>query len=135
MVYKRRDGELTKRCRVCNKTKTADNFYAANTKTGFSNRCISCEGDSSASLHKQIESLEKRLEARTSALVKHILDCPLCLRKGYVFTPPNIVRTCICHMSMLVKIAGMQGEVFTNASVEGQEENPDHNGIEGDGYD
>lgn len=117
MVYRRKDGAVTARCRGCNQTKIIDQFYAnPESKTGISSKCIICtDAINNTSI--------------VNALVKDVLNCQLCLRKGFVFTPPNKIATCICHLRLLVRIADMQnerGEV--DASIQSEEESTDNNG-------
>ena len=159
-VYKCKDGRVTALCRSCNTTKEISEFYedSAGRADWVSGSCVICTDRREAKkvvspglngVDQIAENLVQiKIGSILDALVKEVLDCPLCMRKGFVFTPPNIVRTCICHMSLLVKIAGMQNEFTVSgslgglyataeryASVEGQEENSDHDGVEGDGYD
>lgn len=132
-----------KRCSTCKGFKTRTAFY------GNSNTCKVCADNKARTedMKERIKALEGEVKRANSLanhkveivqvppdvvvnrLVKEILDCPLCLRKGYVFTPPNKIATCVCHMSLLVKIAGMG----SNESVGSEARSEDDDSPESDG--
>ena len=130
-VYNCKDGRVTEYCRSCKTTKEIDKFYedAEGRPDWVSPACIRCTDKRGAEreVSPTLEGLDQiaenlvqiRIGAILDALVKEVIDCPLCLRKGFVFTPPNIVRTCLCHMSTLVRIAGMQNELRVSGSLGG----------------
>lgn len=129
-------GVLNSKCSACRKTLPINKFSQDLRRfNGVSSRCINCKPIKSVgdNLTSELQELQARVqlgfetvcelihprlvripENAINALVKDVLNCKLCCRRGFLVDKGedgiSRVSTCVCHLRLLVRIADLQNE-------------------------